>query len=332
MQQILDWANENLNHRYTSGDEHVFDCPFCAAEQKLWYNDDKNVYLCYRCGETGSGFKMVMEEEDITYEAARKMLGVEEGAYRPPPSRIEDVFAEVAQRNAEREVVANEIQSINPEGLYWHGVMSADTYWCQAYYDIAQESLTAVLDRRFSLEMIQDMRVGYFVEGKYRDRTCLPVFRDGKFVFFQAWDHGKRFDPKLKYLNPRNDEVPFGRSDLIYNYDRWAYVDELVVVEGVFNAWSVEQAGFAAVATFGKAMKSDGVQLGMLLSHPCKRLILGHDEDARAESVKTCRALRGAGKDCVIARVPKGKDWNDLAVSERQDVLREASVPDWLFE
>jgi len=68
------------------------------------------------------------------------------------------------------------------------------------------------------------------------------------------------------------------------------------------------------------------------MSHPCKRLIIGQDYDARDKSAKTCRKFREHGKDCVLARVPPGRDWNDLTVPERQQVLSQVSEPDWLFE
>jgi len=326
MHQIIDWADDNLGLRYRTGDEYIYDCPFCLAGEKLWYNEDKNAFICYRCGVKGSGFSLVMEVEEIGYSAARRLLGVGDGDYLPAPQRIDEVFAQ-AQQVAEAQKAEQEIpRHIEVPGLCWHGQTPPYVY----AQDIADESLRMMMARGFTQEQIIEMRAGYFIAGMYENRTCLPVFVNGIFSYFQAWDHGKRFDPKLKYLNPRNDDVPLGKSHFLYNYDRWAKAEVLVVVEGVFNAWAVEQAGYAAVGAFGKSLSDD--QFSMLLCHPCKTLILGHDHDAREESAKACRCFRGAGKHCLIARVPESQDWNDLSSQARQAVIGAASAPDWLLE
>jgi len=300
---VLDWAATNLGASRRTGRENIFDCPFCGGKEKLWYNDHNNVYICYYCGMSGNGIALVAEFEEITYAAAKKLLGMG-GDYVPPPMLLEEMFARFHEEQELAAQHVNVIQPCTPEGLLWHGNHPHD------YVDYATESFQALLNRGFPSQQLLDMRAGYFVSGKYNMRTCLPVFIDGTFVYFQSWDHAKRYSKKYKYLNPKNEEVGMGRSQFFYNQDRWANAATLVVTEGIFNAWAVEQAGYPAVACFGKTISA--IQFSKLLSHPCKKLILGHDQDAREVSVAICRQLRGMGKDCIIARVPEGWDWNDL--------------------
>jgi len=324
--KILEWAQRNLAFRGSDDEEYKFDCPFCGRELKLWFNARKNRFICYRCGMGGTGITLVAEYEDITYASARRMFNAADDDHVRYPHLIAEMFEEFRNNQATEMADPDYLQHLEVEGLMWHG----QTPPYEAALDTAIESAQEIIDRGFDPDLFLGMRAGYFVTGKYRERTCLPVYVGGAFVYFQAWDHGKRFNPKLKYLNPSNKDVPLSKSQFLYNYDRWEQADTVVVVEGVFNAWAVEQAGYPAISCFGKSISL--AQFGLLLQHPARQIILGFDPDARSESAAVCRAFLGHGKRAILARTPVEKDWNDLSVGDRQRVLASASEPDWLWE
>lgn len=324
MSDAIAWCDNNLNAGTVTGNEHKYDCPFCGASDKLWVNRNKEVFICYRCGEDGTVIRLAAYVLRITFKEARDILGSGAGNAIMAYESMIDSWIEYAEADEEEDDV-EQPQHIAPEGLRWY----AHDPQYQFELDIAAEGVSAIISRGFTAQHLIDFACGYFVGGRFDHRLMLPVYKDGVFVYFQAWDFAKRGDPKYKYMNPKNDEVPVGKSLLVYNLDRWAAADRLVVVEGVFNAWAVEQAGLPSVAVFGKSLSS--AQLAQIIQHPASEIIIGLDPDAHEEAAHYTRLMRSYGKTARIATPPVGQDWNDLVVDKRKTHIAAAADPHWLF-
>ena len=319
MSVFTDFCDHNLDGGSITGFEHKYTCPYCGAVDKLWVNSHKDVFICYRCGEAGSGVKLVAYLRGVTFAEAKQILGSGDSSVED----YNDLLSAWMSNVIEDEPVS--LDHITPQGLRWFCHVP-QFQWEQ---DIGTQAAAAVMNRGFTPQHLIDFCCGYFVEGVFANRVMLPVYKEGRFVYFQAWDYGKRSNPKFKYLNPKNIDVPFGKSRLIYNLDRWRSADTLVIVEGVFNAWAVEQAGYPAIATFGKSLSV--AQLSQIVSHPAQRVIIGLDQDAHTEARAAANTLRAYGKDALLAEVPTSADWNDMPITQRTCVVVSASKPHWLF-
>lgn len=93
--------------------------------------------------------------------------------------------------------------------------------------------------------------------------------------------------------------------------------DTVFIVEGIFNALSLEQVGHAAIATYS----SGSIPKEWLLAHKDKSFVIAFDNDTAGKKgarklVKLCQdnALKFQ-----VAFTPYGKDWNDLLLNGSLD-------------
>ena len=320
---FLEWVDEEIGIQSSSGDEIIVECPACGTP-KLWINTDSGMCTCYRCEFGGSLYDVMREAAGIEKSEARKILGVDrekptehadglEAAFAPPPISVISAPTE-------------EFPQVIPPGVRWYGIDQAS---CNMEAMMATAALEAMHRRGFDNEIILRNRAGWCWVGPYQERVILPVFRNGKIVWWQAWDYGKKFG-NMKYKNPPNEEVPYGRKELVYNIERWVGVDLLVICEGIFNCWALEQLGVAAVCTFGKFMSD--FQLMQILMHPAQRVLIGLDPDAREYAGHLQGVFSGHGRQASLCTLPGTQDFNDLQPQDRLAVLAGAGEPDWLFD
>jgi hypothetical protein len=127
--------------------------------------------------------------------------------------------------------------------------------------------------RGFDIQELTDVwHVGYCTEPSYpRDmagRIFIPVTQDGRLVGWQG-----RYPADIAWKEaqiPKYYNLPGSwRGHTLYNVDRAAQENVVVVVEGAMSAWPV---GPAAVALLGKTINDVQVSLLMSRLHAAKRL------------------------------------------------------------
>lgn len=321
----MDWLRKSVDISYYSGDEIVCTCPSCGGKDKFWVNRVSGQCTCYKCYFGNSLYDLVEFVEGCGRKQARILLGVSIGERWSLSDDVANVFKTISKMGEVLTAQGVPKQGVNIPGAKWFG-------FSQPEYLAEQEVMTAMyhalLKRGFSWEQIVENRAGWAWGGRFDGRVIIPAFVDGAIVFWQAWDYTKQ--KKIKYDSPRNEEVPVSRQAVVYNIERYATAEQLVVCEGAFNSWSVDQCGYFGVATFGKAVSV--VQILKLVMHPAKRILLGLDDDAMDEAVRLYNVLKSFGKDALICRLPKGRDFNDLNLDERRRVLDSAGHPDWFWD
>jgi hypothetical protein len=315
---LLEWL-DGYGVVSVHGDEHVVACPECGAE-KLWVNVERGTCICYKCEFGGSLYHLLESAEGMPKAEARKLLGIDGEERQERSDDAGTVFAEVPRETL---VSVPEFQQVLPAGVQWYasGVAS-----CRADAELAGQLLQAIYNRGFTWDEVVRYSVGWCWRGRWGGRVILPVFKQGKVVFWQAWLPG---GGDFKYLNPKNEEVPFSRKQLVYGIEDHPGAGTLVVVEGMFNRWAVEQVGYSAVCTFGKMVSEE--QVTQLLAHKAQTVLVGLDDDARDKALFLSRELRAYGKDARLCTLPAGADWNDLPPGGRLEVLQAAGVADWLW-
>lgn len=320
----MDWMRMNLNVGYNSGDEIVCDCPSCGGKHKFWVNRVSGQCTCYKCYFGNSLYDLVEFVEGCSRKQARIILGVSDGERWSLSDDVADLFKTISKMG-EALPVQEAKEHVYIPGAKWFG-FSQPEY--KAEQEVMEGMYHALVSRGFSWDEIVANRAGWAWGGRFDGRVILPAYVDGAIVFWQAWDYTKQ--KKIKYDSPRNEDVPISRQAVVYNIERYPAAEQLVVCEGAFNAWSVDQCQNFGVATFGKAISI--VQILKLVTHPAKRILIGLDPDAMDEAVRLYTILKSFGKDAAICRLPQGKDFNDLTLDERRRVLDSAGQPDWFWD
>lgn len=177
---------------------------------------------------------------------------------------------------------------------------------------------SAVKRRRFARETLREFGIGYCLIGTYARRIIIPI-RTGAERAFQA----RAFDADVhgpKYLSP---DVDMGR--LLFGEPLLAAgTDEVVVVEGAFDAMRLHEYGLRAVALFGKSVSDR--QASIIADRARAAVVMLDADDPGAERVAWDSAARLASlMDHVrVARPPAGKDPDTSTREEAERALREA--------
>lgn len=69
--------------------------------------------------------------------------------------------------------------------------------------------------------------------GRYKGRIIIPIYNNGRLVYFQGRSISKSIEPK--YLNPVVD-----KSNIIMNVDKFDRSKSIIITEGIIDAWMVE--------------------------------------------------------------------------------------------
>ena len=101
----------------------------------------------------------------------------------------------------------------------------------------------------------------------------------------------------------------------VYQTDGVANSNEVYVTEGIFNALSLAQSGHPAIATYS----SGSIPEDYFKANKDKTFVIAFDNDraGRKGAVKLQKLLEELGITNKVAFTPRGKDWNDLLVSDQ---------------
>jgi CHC2 zinc finger len=84
---ILEIVSEHVLLR-RSGKEHIGPCPFHDdTHPSLSVNEEKGLFHCFGCGESGDVIRFVELIEQTDFKGALKILGIETGRPKPKPTR-----------------------------------------------------------------------------------------------------------------------------------------------------------------------------------------------------------------------------------------------------
>jgi DNA primase len=139
------------------------------------------------------------------------------------------------------------------------------------------ETWQYLVNRGISNKTAWEHGIYYCGSGKYGGRIILPIIFKGKRVSFQARAVNGQ---AKKYDNPKG----FPSSRILFNYDNYDGKGKVVVVEGIFDALRLHQEGICAMATFGKEISSDQIEL--LVDLGVKKISLFYDPDALQKVIK----------------------------------------------
>jgi len=264
------------------------DCPYCGKKDKFGINLAINRSNCFVCGGKLKPFYLVQELEDLPNKGETlKFLNSYEGL----------VYYEKKLKNEIPDHISVEL----PEGFM---LINLGTN------QLAKSARNYIRSRGFDPDEMAYKGWGYGTIGKYRGYIIIPIYFNGKLLYFTSrrfLGHGPKF------LNISLDEVPIGKNLVMYNHEALFIYDKIRLVESVMNA---ETLGDNAVALNGKSVSS--YQLSQLIKADATHFTILFDQDAWIHALYLCLKL-APYKWVKPVYFEDSRDVNDLG---KQKVLR----------
>jgi hypothetical protein len=160
----------------------------------------------------------------------------------------------------------------------------------------------------------------------YENRILIPISKGRRIIGWQARIAERSDNPKArKYIFPPTRLTGgVGKSTWLYNASEASYRSDLVLVEGVTDAWRV---GEQAVALFGKACTLDQMKIiDRVWSYHATCVVL-LDGDAQAEAralVAKFREMKAFPKGIDFVPLPTGYDPDSYTTEEINAIIDEA--------
>jgi len=337
-------------------------CPFHDDQKPSFHvSPQKQLYHCFSCGAGGDAIKFLMElgknsfQEVVLDLAHRYQIPIktlepaQQEAYEKQLSRRQQLyeilavaghFYEYALGQKNNQMVRDYLiqkRQLTPETIKSFQLGYAPHGWQTIYsYLVEHKGFPAPLVEEAGL-IVSRPNGGYY--DRFRNRLMIPI-RDvhGRIIGFG----GRSLDgEEPKYLN--SPETPlFRKNQVLFALDRAKEAisrqDQVLVVEGYFDAMALHQAGLThTVAVLGTALHADQVRM-VLRYTASKRVILNFDADpagqkAVARVIEEVKDLAYRGEVALhVLYLPEGKDAADYlqqhSASDYQALVQAA--PLWL--
>lgn len=294
----------------------VYPCPMCgdARRDKFYINisgDNRNGHWnAYCCHDEGRLPRLVMAVEEMSFGSAAKFIREEvEGIdYDKIIPLVEPPKVIVSKDETIHEMVLPEPnRPATPEDLiFFKGKMvrfsdrGINRYIIERH-DLVVTDKVAVFEKKIRPDLA--------------NRLVIPVYREkfGKLrLSYQARDlTGKATQ---KYVFPSGVNA----RETLYGFNEVRDSKVLILVEGAPAKWAIDNIGrkrhndleYCCLATFGKSLSE--AQENLIVSHPCKKIVLAWDLDAASQSHKIAQRLQGKKKVLITIPDESGKDWDEL--------------------
>jgi len=242
-----------------SGREFLHYCKLCNHhKRKLSVNYEKDCWKCWICDDAGYDLSRLIKRWG-TFQDKQQWAEID--------STIDlSMFKEQFFSLLESDSVEKEEQVIS----------LPDDFETLATKQRNFESIQARMylkERGIAFNDIVRWKIGYARTGEYRNRIIIPSFnRNGEVNFFIARSYT---DDWMKYKNPDLSK------DIIYNDLFIDWVNDVIIVEGVFDAIRVKNA----IPILGSTLTEKSKLFAALVRHK-PRIYVALDPDAEKKSLK----------------------------------------------
>lgn len=315
-------------------------CPFHTNVNTpaFYVYPESDSWYCYGCNSGGDVFAFLEKLHSVSFGDALRMLAEK---YNIPVTLDPE-----AERRA---IQLKHMYEINETAaIYWHAQLTWGNHPEVLHYLNNQ--------RKINLDSIIKFRLGYtgrewnstmnhllskgFTEKEiaecglirkgevtsryldfFRDRIMFPIQINGKVNGF-----GGRVLPGIengvKFLNTGTTEVFKKKASLFALSQAKATIRSsgvAVIVEGYIDAVILHQVGIEnTVSTMGTAITPE--QLKLLSDSGAKKIILAMDGDEAGVNASIMAATQAASTHLYIASIPYGKDPDDLAIKNPEEL------------
>ena len=249
-----------LGSQRESGGELLFRCPACDHHKhKLSVNLNKNVFKCWVCDYRGRNVRRLIRR----FGTFTQLQQWDEITNRFDIERFSELFSEEPIEESKEQIeFPSEFISLTSKKL------PATAKFAYRYLQ----------ERGLTDNDILRWKIGYCFNGNYRNRVVIPSFDDdGDINYFVARSHN---GDSYKYKNPR------ASKDIIFNelFINWS--DDLVLVEGIFDAINAGNA----VPILGSTLRSDSRLLRKIVFNDTP-VYIALDPDAADKERKIIKTL-----------------------------------------
>ncbi len=313
---LRDWIDQYAKTTRVSDSEFVIKpCPECGDDKnRLYCNASKLVWICHRCQwGTGLGDVTILMAkvsgralQDVRVELLQMVVPSVGDGFN---EALEARFTNINDWNQDQDLSDLILPTILP------GEAKFDSHTGQLVRKYAHaRGLTDDLVELFSLRVAGELR------GRTGPFLVFPVEYKGMTV---AWQ-GRRVNAgNPKYISSEDIAHWFWPCNAKY-MKTLQEKNEVVLVEGVFDAIGCILSGIPACCTFGKHITEK--QIKLLKDHGIKNVVLGWDPGTFRDILKATDALTLSFGVKVMNLVPTdGDDKTDPG-----DVIQRPELADWL--
>ena len=313
------------------GRNYVAICPFHDdTNPSMSISQEKQIYKCFVCGNSGNVFKFVMDYEHVSFVEAVKIVGEFAGISVDIGVKKEEKFVSFEE---ERLLSLMEeacsyyeymltVKSGEP-GLQYLNTrnMSKETInrFRIGYSPSDDSAITFLTKKGYSIDELINSGIAYDVNGKlidrFKGRVLFPITNlSGKVVAFS----GRKIDNSdaAKYVNSPETKI-FVKGDCLYNYhlalDSVKKTKKLYVLEGNMDAIAMDKAGYSnSVAFMGTAFTPH--QIDAIKALRCEVICcLDNDNAGQSATFKLVEELSSRMIKCRVIKVSSdSKDVDEM--------------------
>lgn len=245
-------------------------CPVCSPRYRnnhltLAFNTSKDVWQCFRCLKAkGRDVKSFLFHVGLPHYLKRF------------DTAKEDAIDATSLAQLRQRLLATPTEETAKSEPY---VTLPDGYRTDFEKTLmGKRILTYLLKRNFTHELIEELSIGYAVEGECSGAAIFPVVMNSKLVFWQA--RRVMFATNEKYHSPKLSK------NIVYGYD-WLKNDVTFIVEGIIDSISLRPS---SIGLLGKTISN--AQIALLAEKNVKRVIALLDGEAWEECKRLARDIR----------------------------------------
>ncbi len=322
------------------GQNHTGLCPFHSEKTPSFtVSEEKKIFHCFGCGETGSVITFIMKKEGIAFPEAVRSLAKRYGVMIPevklrgaPDPR--DLLYQALKASAE--YFSNELKGgagkaavsylkkrgfDNAEVINKFGLGFAPDRWEGLTDYFRKKGL--LLEAAEKAGVIIKKEKGYY--DRFRGRLIFPITDvKGRVIGFggRILENGEP-----KYLNSPESPV-FKKGENLYGLfqAKQNIVSEgsVIVVEGYFDLIALHNCGFKnSVATMGTALTAEHLKVLKGLA-PLIYVLFDSDDAGKKAAVRSLNLFLDEELTCRAVLLPRGKDPDEFLSKEGPDAMKEA--------
>lgn len=306
---VENFIKSEFKYKLTSDKKEIQICSIYTQDVKFkcYINVEQFVFCDFKAGVSGSCYTLfkdylnVVSQKEVMLYIMRK--------YADGQFFILDEQKKEIHFDDDNSIIRN--FNTNERPIYF--------YQKDKIGNFGKACLKYLMQRKISVDYIRSMGYVYNKFSKFHQRIILPYFEDGKMVYFQARSQDK--NNQLRYLNP----IGLNKQNYIFNYD-YLNDDELILVEGVFDAMSIDRNEQTATC-IGGAFLSTKQLIKIFSKAKPKRIIYVPDQDETGQkeidkNVKNIYLCADYTPEILIYNVPKPfKDFNELLVNTGKNYI-----------
>ncbi|MDD8048735.1 MAG: DNA primase [Thomasclavelia sp.] len=329
------------------GRNYVGICPFHDdTNPSMSISPEKQIYHCFVCGAGGNVFKFLEDYQKISFiEAVKEVadmgnIDVSEYTFNAPKKAIKDDLVPLYQMH-EKALEVYKYYLSTKDGVMAKEYLTSRNMsdeiidYFQIGYAPSNNYLTKTFEKN-GFKQIDMYKSGLIIEGghsfdRFSDRIMFPLHDvDGKVVGFSGRIY-KQSQTDSKYMNSPESQI-FIKGENLYNYYRAKKEvrteGKIIICEGFMDVIALYKAGFKnVVAIMGTALTKEHIKL---IKRVTKEVVMCLDGDnpGQVATIKCLKLLEENGIKCYVAKLPEGKDpdevINDQGINELKEIISKA--------